>query len=167
MNASSRSSRSPTGRGSVSGRAPVEDAEGAGEVVVATNQDKRRSTARVSVRLSVSRSDRRERPGLDGVRTPRLGASSPNAPDLWVKHACSFRSDATRGPRRPWVSILIHGRPASFKSVSRQPRRLAHICPQTAAENAKGGPRISPETASDLLLLLVAGAGFEPATSGL
>ncbi len=72
-----------------------------------------------------------------------------------------------------WVSgqevteFRFRRRPPSFAIV----RAEAHIgsmsarCPRTA--NARGGLRIPPKTASDLHKHFVAGAGFEPATSGL
>ena len=44
---------------------------------------------------------------------------------------------------------------------------LADILLAWALENAKGSFRITPKTASELRFHFVAGAGFEPATSGL
>jgi hypothetical protein len=61
-------------------------------------------------------------------------------------------------PVRPRTFALIH---ACFSW-----RRLLPSCCHVCLERSRGGFRISPKTASDLVFLFVAGAGFEPATSG-
>ena len=65
---------------------------------------------------------------------------------------------------RQQESALMGASPRT--SVDVLPQRLPTDCPQACIEHIKGGSRISPETASDLVFLFVAGAGFEPATSG-
>ena len=52
-------------------------------------------------------------------------------------------------------------------SEPRAPRRLLTDADKLRSRDAKGGSRISPKTALDLRFHSVAGAGFEPATSGL
>ena len=52
-------------------------------------------------------------------------------------------------------------------SRSRARLQLLTDADKQRSSNAKGGSRISPETAFDLGFHFVAGAGFEPATSGL
>lgn len=91
------------------------------------------------------------------------------------------RPHTTSGATQTFVPTLrkrsnldVHRRTSRSTNVQRRSCRtrgnrrvLAHNCPQTVAENEKDSSRISPETASDLVFLFVAGAGYEPATSGL
>jgi len=109
---------------------------------------------------------------------------------------CKRRGSAAEELQAAWrVGLLVHGQrgqlsgedlwvngqevtsfdlPRIFARL-RHPSRRALPLPHTKAvsadilrtSNAKGGFRISPKTACDLHFYIVAGAGFEPATSGL
>lgn len=76
-------------------------------------------------------------------------------------------------PRRPIARLtdtLTKCLTAPLIAAHAQVRTLASAARPAdirAWESIRGGLRISPETASDLLFSLVAGAGSEPATSGL
>ena len=72
-------------------------------------------------------------------------------------------------PLAPWAKVTMSVQSvASLVILGLIVARAVNVLAETTdrSHDRRGGSRISPETASDLLEL-VAGAGFEPATSGL
>jgi len=136
--------------------------------------DLRRSCARLSVRrIAVasaawtSRGSRRCPPASTTTRGPGR-CPHPHAPGR-------IRDLAARDERGPQIEPMTSGSMAERSCLTRAqkspnygvtPVKAADILLTSTARDARSPSRISPKRASDLLFHFVAGAGFEPATSG-